>query len=132
MGAAVYRFAGPGTSLRPMASLEECRAALGKLAASMADADDATKRNMLDRTLSCYISDLDVTFSGRLHDGRLVDITDHRGDPQAGKAQIRLTMTSDDLVALTDGEISFASAWLSGRVKIDASFRDLLRLRSLI
>jgi hypothetical protein len=115
-----------------MASLEECRAALDKLAASMADADDATKRNMLDRTLSCYISDLDVTFSGRLHDGHLVDITEHGGAPPPEKAQIRLTMTSDDLVALTDGRLSFGSAWLSGRVKIDASFRDLLRLRSLM
>lgn len=115
-----------------MASLEECRAALAKLATSMSSADDETKRNMLDRTLSCYLSDLDVTFTGRLADGKLVDITEHLDGPPPGKAQIGLAMTSDDLVALTDGELPFVSAWLSGRVKVDASFRDLLRLRSLM
>jgi hypothetical protein len=116
-----------------MASVEECRAALGKLAASMSSADDETKRNMLDRTVSCYMSDLDVTFTGRLAGGQLVDITEHPGGPPAAdKAQIGLAMTSDDLVALTDGKLPFVSAWLSGRVKVDASFRDLLRLRSLM
>jgi hypothetical protein len=115
-----------------MASVEECRAALAKLAASMSKADDETKRNMLDRTVSCYMSDLDVTFTGRLAGGQLVDITEHPGGPPADKAQIGLAMTSDDLVALTDGRLPFVSAWLSGRVKVDASFRDLLRLRTLM
>jgi hypothetical protein len=115
-----------------MANVEECRAALAKLAASMSSADDEAKRNMLDRTVSCYISDLDVTFTGRLDSGQLVDIAEHPGGPPANKAQIGLAMTSDDLVALTDGELPFVSAWLSGRVKVDASFRDLLRLRSLM
>jgi hypothetical protein len=115
-----------------MASVEECRAALAKLAASMSGADDETKRNMLDRTVSCYISDLDVTFTGRLASGQLVDITEHPDGPPGDKAQIGLAMTSDDLVALTDGKLPFVSAWLSGRVKVDASFRDLLRLRSLM
>jgi hypothetical protein len=107
-----------------MASVEECRAALAKLAASMSSADDETKRNMLDRTVSCYMSDLDVTFTGRLAGGQLVDITEHPGGPPADKAQIG--------PALTDGKLPFFSAWLSGRVKVDASFRDLLRLRTLM
>jgi hypothetical protein len=114
-----------------MASVEECRAALAKLAASMSSADDETKRNMLDRTVSCHMSDLDVTF-GRPAGGQLVDITEHPGGPPADKAQIGLAMTSDDLVTLTDGKLPFLSAWLSGRVKVDASFRDLLRLRTLM
>src|SRR4029453_5026461 len=120
------------TTLPLMASVEECRAALAKLATSMSSADDETKRNMLDRTVSCYISDLDVTFTGRLANGQLVDITDHPDGPPREKAQVGLAMASDDLVALTDGRLLFVSAWLSGRVKVDASFRDLLRLRSLM
>jgi hypothetical protein len=115
-----------------MASLEECRAALDKLAASMSGADDRTKRAIVDRTVSCQITDLDVTFTGRLDGGRLVDIAGDRDGVARERAQIRLSMASDDLVALTNGEISFAQAWLSGRVKIDASFRDLLSLRSLL
>ena len=52
--------------------------------------------------------------------------------PSVPKADIRLTMTSDDLVALTDGELSFGTAWACGRVKLEAGLRDLLRLRKLL
>lgn len=38
----------------------------------------------------------------------------------------------DDLVALVDGELNFAKAWGSGRVKLHASLRDLLVLRKLL
>ena len=41
-------------------------------------------------------------------------------------------MGSDDLIALTDGELDFAKAWLSGRIKVEASVRDLLKLRSML
>ena len=39
---------------------------------------------------------------------------------------------SDDLVALLNGELPVASAWASGRVKLDASFLDLVKLRKLM
>jgi hypothetical protein len=51
--------------------------------------------------------------------------------PAVPKADIRLTMSSDDLVALTDGRLSFGPAWASGRIKLEAGLRDLLRLRKL-
>lgn len=41
-------------------------------------------------------------------------------------------MTGDDLVAMVDGELNFAKAWGSGRVRLEAGFRDLLKLRSLL
>ena len=52
--------------------------------------------------------------------------------PSVPKADIRLTMTSDDLLALTDGQLNFGSAWASGRVKLEAGLRDLLRLRKIL
>jgi hypothetical protein len=45
---------------------------------------------------------------------------------------VRLTVDSDDLLALCQGELPFATAWARGRVRIDASVLDLLRLRTLI
>jgi putative sterol carrier protein len=45
---------------------------------------------------------------------------------------VRLTVDSDDLLALCHGEMPFAAAWARGRVRIDASVLDLLRLRTLI
>lgn len=52
--------------------------------------------------------------------------------PPREKAEIRLAMTGDDLVALVDGDLNFAKAWGSGRVRLEAGFRDLLKLRSLL
>ncbi|MER7399336.1 sterol-binding protein [Streptomyces sp. NPDC000151] len=116
-----------------MASLEQCRAALDRLAQNLSASADGSVRGAaaLDRSLSCRITDLDTTFVGRLADGTLTDVTAVPGPPPH-KAQIRLAMTGDDLVALVDGELHFARAWGSGRVKLEAGFRDLLRLRSLL
>jgi hypothetical protein len=41
-------------------------------------------------------------------------------------------VSSDDLVALMAGDLSFTNAWSSGRVKVDASVFDLLKLRNLL
>jgi putative sterol carrier protein len=108
-----------------MATIEQCREALDRLAKRMSGSGGAPS---LDRSLSCYISDLDTGFHGRLVGGDLRDITEGH-DPSA---KIKLTTSSDDLVALTTGDLNFATAWASGRIKVDASVFDLLKLRSLL
>lgn len=111
-----------------MATREECLAALQGLAARLSEVDpDLRRKHAVDRTLSCTITDLDVTFTGRLHDGCLEDI---REDASTG--QIRLQVDSDDLIALVDGRLNFASAWAKGKLRVDASVLDLLRLRTLL
>jgi putative sterol carrier protein len=45
---------------------------------------------------------------------------------------IRLTMASDDLIAMTDGRLHFGKAWASGKVKLEAGLRDILRLRKVL
>ena len=110
-----------------MATVEECEQALADLADRLAGNESAQRSVSFDRTLTCTIRDLDVIFVGRLKGGQLVDI---RRAPSRD-AQIKLSMSSDDLVALVAGRLKMASAWATGRVKIDASIRDMLRLRSL-
>lgn len=115
-----------------MATIEECRAALEKLSDNMAGAEgDVREAAALDRSLSCRITDLDITFVGRLKDGR-IEVLDTLQGPPTQKAQIRLTMRGDDLVAMVDGELNFAKAWGSGRVRLEAGLRDLFRLRKLL
>ncbi|GAA3239977.1 sterol-binding protein [Streptomyces sp. XM83C] len=115
-----------------MATIEECRTALEKLSDSMGRAEgDVREAAALDRSVSCHITDLDVTFVGRMTDGRIrVDGT-VPGLPSE-RAQIRLAMAGDDLVALVAGELHFAKAWGSGRVRLEAGLRDLFRLRKLL
>lgn len=112
-----------------MASLAQCRRALQDLVSRLAEVDpDLRRKHAVARTLSCYIPDLDVTFFGTLTESGLDDITE---EPRP-EAQVRLTVDSDDLLALCRGELSFAAAWARGRVRVDASVLDLLRLRTLI
>ncbi|NGN69320.1 sterol-binding protein [Streptomyces sp. A7024] len=115
-----------------MKTIEECRKALDRLSENMGGAGgDVKKAASLDRSLSCHITDLDTTFTGRLRDGRIQDLVSAPGAP-AERAQIRLAMSSDDLVALVEGELNFAKAWGQGRVRLEAGVMDLLRLRSLL
>ncbi|MEV6013920.1 MULTISPECIES: SCP2 sterol-binding domain-containing protein [unclassified Streptomyces] len=115
-----------------MATTEECRTALDKLSDNMAGADgDVRAAAALDRSLSCRITDLDITFVGRLRGGR-IEVLDTLQGPPPERAQIRLTMKGDDLVSMVNGELNFAKAWGSGRVKLEAGLRDLLRLRTLL
>ncbi|ATW47822.1 sterol-binding protein [Streptomyces peucetius subsp. caesius ATCC 27952] len=115
-----------------MATTQECRGALDRLSDNLAKADgDVRSAAALDRSLSCHITDLDVTFTGRMENGR-IEVTDTTQGPSRGEAQIRLAMAGDDLVAMVGGSLNFAKAWASGRVRLEAGFRDLLRLRTLL
>jgi SCP-2 sterol transfer family len=112
-----------------VATVEECEAAMHKLAERLRSPDGAQARGkMIDRSISCHLRDLGVTFGGQLRGGEIVDI--HQTPAPDG--QIKLTTTSDDLVALVNGQLNFAKAWAGGRLKIDASVFDLLKLRSFL
>ncbi|RLU92027.1 sterol-binding protein [Streptomyces griseocarneus] len=115
-----------------MATIEECRTALDRLAENLAGAGGGLREAAApDRSLSCHITDLDVTFTGHLAGGHIQDVETVPGTPER-RAEIALTMAGDDLVALVDGRLNFARAWAGGRVRVQASLRDVLRLRSLL
>ncbi|MDH6113532.1 hypothetical protein P3T36_005305 [Kitasatospora sp. MAP12-15] len=115
-----------------MADTDECREALEQLSRNLGRANGNVKQAAaLDRTLSCRLTDLDLTFTGTLREGRIQGLAEAPGAP-VGRADIRLTMASDDLVALVGGRLNFASAWATGRVRLEAGIRDLLRLRTLL
>jgi SCP-2 sterol transfer family len=110
-----------------VASLQDCEQALHQLADRLADKNPAERRTGFDRSLSCTIRDLGAVFAGRLHDGLLLDIK----QVDNASAQIKLDLTSDDLVALMGGSLNLGSAWASGRVKVNAGVRDMMKLRTI-
>jgi hypothetical protein len=115
-----------------VATKNECADALDRLAAKLSRIDDEHRgQNQLERTVSCRIPDLDVTFHGTLKDARLLNVTSYDNGAEPPRAQIRLTIPSDDLLQLVDGRLNFISAWTSGRIKVNASFGDLIRLRKI-
>ena len=110
-----------------MATVEECEAAIEHVVGLLHGADDSVRQHADDRSVSCLVPDLDTVFSARLHEGSIVDLT----TDVRPKAQIRVTVASDDLVALVNGDMPFPQAFAHGRIRIDASLRDLFRLRTL-
>ncbi|WP_405147720.1 SCP2 sterol-binding domain-containing protein [Sphaerisporangium sp. NBC_01403] len=115
-----------------MATVDECRKALDKLAEQFGELDQATRsKHAVNRSISCRITDLDVTFYGRIdHDGLepFSEVPPADGRP----AEVRIRVSSDDLLSMVNGELDMGRALFSGRVKIDASLGDLLRLRKLL
>jgi hypothetical protein len=114
-----------------MATADDCRAALEKLTGRISELDVEVRRaKLIDRTLSCHVPDLGITFLTRLGpDGAdpIKEVAD-----ATPEAQIRFTAKSDDVVAIAKDPGSFARAWLSGRLKVEGSFFDLLHLRRLL
>ena len=110
-----------------MATEQQCEQALAELARRLAESDGSNGSRGFDRTVTCTLRDLDLVFGGRLVDGELRDIQ----RSATRDAQIRLTMSSDDLLALVAGTLHLASAWATGRIKVEAGVRDLLKLRTI-
>jgi hypothetical protein len=114
-----------------MATAEECRTALESLTAriSQMDAKDRAA-HLADRSLSCRVTDLGVTFVTRLGPDGADRVTEAASG--AAPAQIRFIAKSDDVLAVAADPGSFARAWLGGRLKVEGNMLDLLRLRKLL
>ncbi len=114
-----------------MATAQECRKALESLIERLAGLDAQTRAAKLaDRTLSCRVPDIGVTFVTRLGPHG----TDPLVEAQEGApaAQIRFIAKSDDVVAIAEDPGSFARAWITGRLKVEGSLMDLFQLRKML
>ncbi len=118
-----------------MASVQECERALLSLADKLAAVDPEVRAQyVVTRTLACRVPDLDVVFLATLNDSGIEQLRCIAGEAgEAGDgAQVRLAADSDDLLALLAGELSPPVAWATGRLKVQASPLDLLKLRALL
>jgi predicted lipid carrier protein YhbT len=114
-----------------MASAEECREALQALTNRLGEMNPQDRASFFsNRSFSCYVTDLGVTFVTRITDQGAEPVKE--AGPDEPPADIRLTGTSDDCVALAETPQNIARMWLSGRVKVQASLRDMLALRRLL
>lgn len=112
-----------------MATEDECRRALEILATRISASSGSATAGLGDRRIACRIKDLDVSFVADLRNGALDGVRPAAATDPTPDAT--LTMTGADLVAIVDGRLKMGTAFASGRLRIDASFRDMLRLRGL-
>ena len=114
-----------------MASVEECREALTNLSRRLTEMSPQDRASYFgERSMSCHVTDLGVTFVTRFTDHGAEPVTEAK--PDDPPADIKLTANSDDAIALSATPANIARMWLSGRVKVQASMRDLLALRKLL
>ncbi len=79
------------------------------------------------RIIELVVPDVDAVYWTELAGGSMAAL--NKGSPQ--RSDVRIEVSSDDLVALVDGKASIFSSYLNGSIKVDASMSDLMRLRKL-
>jgi hypothetical protein len=113
-----------------MNSAEECRAALQKLAGRLSELSPGERDQYFgNRSMSVTIPDLGVTYATTLGSG---DDPVRDVAPGEPPADIRMTANSDEVLALAQQPMNIARSWMTGKIKIEASVKDLFRLRRLL
>jgi putative sterol carrier protein len=114
-----------------VASKTEVERQLQVLLARLAENHDNVRAAIPERkVLRCHVTDLDTVWYSVIESGKVSRPSET--PPDDGRVDITLRVGSDDLVDLIDGRMSFLSAFASGKVKVDASIIDMLRLRALL
>ena len=112
-----------------MATVDECRNVLEKLAGKVAKkSGEFEGLEDFERTLACEITDLGTSFNAKLSNGSLTDLIE--GDNS--DAEVRVSVASDDLLKLANKELKPAKAFLTGKIKVKASVKDLAKLRKAL
>ena len=115
-----------------VSSQVECEAALRGVLARLHAVDPAVRRRYaVTRSISLRVPDLRGVFIAQLQGDAVEDLRWIEG-ADTDAAQVRLCADSDDLIALAEGTLAPAVAWATGRLKVEASMLDLLKLRSLL
>lgn len=112
-----------------MATVHEVDAVLIDLLTRFEQVDPATRSTLPHRrVIEARFPDLDLVRHARWHQGELHVLDEAPQD----RADIRVTVDSDDLLAMAEGRLSFARAYAANRIRLDASMTDLLRLRAAL
>lgn len=112
-----------------MATLDQVDDILIGLLRKLGTVDESTRALLPSRrTIEARCPDLDLV---RYAEWRRGDLELLEEEPPR-RPDIRLSVHSDDLLLIASGELAFARAVASNRLRIDASMPDLLRLRAAL
>ena len=113
-----------------MATKDEVTRALERLMARL-DGNDGAVRSAIPgrKVFRCHVPDLDASWFSVIEDGHVSPPVE---SPVLDNVDVSLEVDSDDLIELVEERASFISSFLSGKVRVQASITDLLRLRTLL
>ena len=112
-----------------MATVAEVESVLDQMLSRLGQVDSGTRAMLPSRrVIEAACPDLGLVRHAEWRDGDLVLLE----EPPRRRADIRVSIHSDDLMAISEGRMSFSRAFTANRVRIDASMTDLLRLRAVL
>lgn len=112
-----------------MASAEEVEKTLERLLSRFRRLDDSYKTMLpAHRVVEAEFPDIDLVYHAEWTDGAVSQLYDGPADDP----NIKVSMSSDDLIAMDQGELGFRRAFATNRLRLEASMTDLLRLRSVM
>lgn len=112
-----------------MASIDEVEQVLADLLARLGDVDDSTRALLPShRTIEARCPDLDLVRHAEWRAGQIVLVD----GPPDRRADIRISVLSDDLLDIASGDLPFGRAYAANKLRLDASMTDLLRLRAVL
>lgn len=113
-----------------MATKDEVGRAIERLMARLDGNQDNVRSAIPGRkVMGCLVTDIDVSWYSVIEDGKVSPPTE--APPPGEQVAVLLKLRSDDLIDLVEERTTFMSAFLSGKVRVDASLSDLLRMRAL-
>ncbi|MEC3894666.1 MULTISPECIES: SCP2 sterol-binding domain-containing protein [Nocardiopsis] len=116
-----------------MSSIDACLDGIARTNERILARPEAERREHIrERTISVIVPDLGTAFDMRLTVDGLTDIVHRPLTSPGGPAQVKVTVSGDDLVALAEDRLDPAKALVSRRLKVNASVGDLLRMRRLL
>lgn len=114
----------------PVATPEEVERTMRDLVSRLEQLDDGQRALLPSRrSIEAHCPDLDLTWHATLEGGR---VTTFAAGPSPRRWQIRVSVRSDDLLAMYEQRLDVRQAYLSDRLQIRASMTDLLRLRAAL
>jgi SCP-2 sterol transfer family len=114
-----------------VATKDQVSKAIERLMARLDGNEESVRSAIPDRkVMGCLVTDLDMSWYSVIEDGHVSAPT--QSAPPGERVAVLLKLRSGDLIDLVEERSTFMSAFLSGKVRVDASLTDLLRLRTLL
>jgi predicted lipid carrier protein YhbT len=117
----------PAAILRAVATAAEVERSLRVLMDRLKEAE-VEPGSVPERSIVCAVPDLGAAYRSRITNGRFNGLKSVQPDAEA---DVRISARSDDLIALIDGRLNIGFAFLTGKIRVDASPSDLMMIRRL-
>lgn len=108
---------------------ERLRALMARLDAGDPDVKEALRASLFEpRILWLHLPDLQADYWTELDGDGMREL--HAGAP--GHADVRITADSNELLDVIDGRSALFPAYVSGKIRVDASLGDIVQLRRML